>query len=54
MSGVTIGDGTVIAAGSVVVNDIPANVLAGGNPCRVIREISDRDDEKYMVLPYLG
>ncbi len=54
VSGVTIGDGTVIAAGSVVVNDIPANVLAGGNPCRVIREISDRDDEKYMVLPYLG
>lgn len=37
--GVTIGDNTTIAAGSVVVKDIPANVVAGGNPCRVIREL---------------
>lgn len=37
--GVTIGDNTTIAAGSVVTKDLPANVLAGGNPCRVIREI---------------
>ena len=37
LSGVTIGDNTVIAAGSVVTKDIPANVLAGGVPCRVIR-----------------
>ena len=34
VSGVNIGDNTIIAAGSVVVNDIPPNVLAGGNPCR--------------------
>ena len=37
--GVTIGDGTTIGAGSVVTRDIPANVLAVGNPCRVLREI---------------
>ncbi len=51
VSGVTIGDDTIIAAGSVVVTDIPPNVLAGGNPCRVIRQISPRDDEKYMEDP---
>ena len=39
-SGVTIGDGCVIGAGSVVVKDIPAHTFAGGNPCRVIRELS--------------
>ena len=39
MSGVTIGDNTVIAAGSVVTKDIPSNVLAGGVPCRVIRKL---------------
>lgn len=37
--GVTIGDNTTIGAGSVVVRDIPANVLAAGNPCRVIRDL---------------
>lgn len=37
--GVTIGDNAVIAAGSVVIHDVPANTLAGGNPCRVIREL---------------
>ena len=49
VSGATIGDNTIIAAGSVVVGDIPANVLAGGNPCRVIREISPEDDRKYLM-----
>ncbi|MBQ3961014.1 MAG: sugar O-acetyltransferase [Muribaculaceae bacterium] len=39
MPGVTIGDNTVIGAGSVVVHDIPAGVLAAGNPCRVIRQL---------------
>ena len=45
--GVTIGDGCVIGAGSVVTRDIPANSLAAGNPCRVIREISDKDSLKH-------
>ena len=38
--GVVIGENTTIGAGSVVTRDIPANVFAAGNPCRVIREIS--------------
>jgi len=38
----------VIGAGSVVTRDIPANVVAVGNPCRVLREISDRDKEYYF------
>ena len=42
-AGVTIGDNAVIGAGSVVTKDIPANVLAAGTPCRVIREITDED-----------
>ena len=41
--GVTIGDGSVIGAGSVVTRDIPAGVLAAGNPCKVIREITEKD-----------
>ncbi len=39
LPGVTIGSGTTIGAGSVVTRDIPANVIAVGNPCRVLREI---------------
>ena len=41
--GVTIGEGSVIGSGSVVTKDIPANVVAAGNPCRVIRPITDED-----------
>lgn len=48
LPGVTIGDNTVIGAGSVVTKDIPANVVAVGNPCRVLREISDHDREYYF------
>ncbi|MEN8076407.1 sugar O-acetyltransferase [Clostridioides difficile] len=44
--GVTIGDNVVIGAGSVVTKDIPTNVIAAGNPCRVIREITE-DDKRY-------
>lgn len=45
--GVTIGDNTVIGAGSVVTKDISANSLAVGNPCRVLRELNDHDREYY-------
>ncbi|WP_282940850.1 sugar O-acetyltransferase [Paenibacillus sp. RC67] len=47
LPGVTIGDNTVIGSGSVVTKDIPANVIAVGNPCRVIREITEADKTKY-------
>lgn len=43
--GVTIGDNTIIGSGSVVTKDIPANVIAAGNPCRVIRTITDEDQQ---------
>ena len=45
---VTIGDGAVIGAGSVVTRDIPANVVAAGNPCRVLRPVADRDRTYYF------
>ena len=48
MPGVTIGSGTVIGGGSVVIDDIPAGVLAAGNPCRVIREITPEDRDRYI------
>ena len=47
LPGVTVGENSVIGAGSVVTHDIPPNVVAVGNPCRVLREISDRDREYY-------
>lgn len=47
LPGVTIGDNSVIGAGSVVTRSIPANVLAAGNPCRVIRTITEADKTKY-------
>ncbi len=43
MPGVTIGDNTVVGAGSVVTKDLPANVVAVGNPCHVLREINEHD-----------
>lgn len=46
--GVTIGDNSVVGAGSVVTKDIPANVIAAGNPCKVIREINEQDKEFYF------
>ncbi len=48
LPGVTIGDNTVIGAGSVVTKDIPSNVVAVGNPCRVLREINEHDREYYF------
>lgn len=47
MPGVTIGDNTVIGAGSIVTKDIPANVVAVGNPCRILRPVGQHDREYY-------
>ena len=47
LPGVSIGDNTVIGAGSIVTKDIPANVVAYGNPCQVIREIGEHDRKYY-------
>ena len=49
LPGVSIGDNSVIGAGSVVVKNIPANSLAVGNPCRVLRQISDADRDQYAA-----
>ena len=46
--GVTIGDNTVIGAGSVVTKDIPSNVVAVGNPCRILRPVNDHDRQYYF------
>lgn len=47
LPGVTIGNNTVIGTGSIVNKDIPSNVIAAGNPCRIIRKITDEDKNKY-------
>lgn len=48
LPGVTIGDNTVVGAGSVVTKDLPPNVVAVGNPCRVLRQINEHDREFYF------
>ena len=48
LPGVTIGDDTVIGAGSIVTKDIPSGVVAVGNPCRILREIGERDRNYYF------
>lgn len=48
LPGVTIGDNSVIGAGSVVTKDIPSNVVAVGNPCRVLRKIGEKDEIYYF------
>lgn len=48
--GVTIGDNVVIGSGSVVTRDIPANVVAVGSPCKVLREITDKDKKYWMEM----
>lgn len=47
LPGVTIGDNTVVGAGSVVTRDLPADVVAVGSPCRVLRPISEQDRRQY-------
>lgn len=51
LPGVTIGDNAVIGAGSVVTKDVPDNMIAAGNPCKVIRKITD-EDRKYYYKNY--
>lgn len=55
LPGITIGDNTVVGAGSVVTRDLPSGVVAAGNPCRVLREIGGRDRLYYWrdkrILP---
>lgn len=46
--GIAIGDNVVVGAGSVVTKDLPDNVVAVGNPCRVLREVNERDKEYYF------
>lgn len=46
--GITIGDNVVIGAGSVVTKDLPSNVVAVGNPCKVLREVNEHDKEYYF------
>lgn len=48
LPGITIGENTVVGAGSVVTRDLPDNVVAAGNPCRVLREIGERDRQFYF------
>lgn len=48
LPGVTIGDNVVVGAGSIVTKDLPSNVVAVGNPCRVLREVNERDKEYYF------
>lgn len=48
LPGVSIGENSVIGAGAVVTKDIPANVVAFGNPCRVVRPIGERDRKFYF------
>ena len=48
LPGVTIGDNTVVGAGSVVTKDLPSNVVAVGNPCRVLRSIDEKDARVYF------
>lgn len=48
MPGVNIGDNTIIGAGSIVTKDIPSGVVAVGNPCKVLREVGERDDKYFF------
>ena len=50
LPGVTIGSSSIIGAGSVVNKDIPEGVIATGNPCKVIRKITEEDKKKYPVF----
>lgn len=49
LAGVTIGDNAIVGAGSVVTKDVPPNVIAAGNPCKVLRKITDADKTGYLA-----
>lgn len=48
LPGITIGDNVVVGAGSVVTKDLPSDVVAVGNPCKVLREVSEHDRTYYF------
>ena len=48
LPGVTLGDNVVVGAGGVVTKDLPSNVVAVGNPCKVLREVGERDRQYYF------
>lgn len=48
LPGITIGDNSIIGAGSIVTKDIPSNVVAVGNPCKVLRKIDEKDSTFYF------
>lgn len=48
LPGITIGDNVVVGAGSVVTKDLPDNVIAVGNPCKILREVNEHDKEFYF------
>lgn len=48
LPGITIGDNVVVGAGSIVTKDLPSNVIAVGNPCKILRETNDHDKEFYF------
>lgn len=54
LPGISIGDNVVVGAGSVVTKDLPDNVVAVGNPCKILREISEKDKEYYFKDRKIG
>ena len=48
LAGVSIGDNTIIGTGSIVTKDVPASVIAVGNPCKVIKQITEKDKTDYL------
>ena len=48
LPGITIGDNVIVGAGSVVTKDLPDNVIAFGNPSRILRKVDERDKKYYF------